>query len=134
MKYIHFFTTHTSHSEAWSNWGGEVYKEPWIGFDTETQSITYNNPDYVEIPEGYTFFAKGPVTIDSSPVGSSSASPGKVSSSLLYSYPEKSENYYKLYINGIVYPLKKRYIMNEFDHYYNTDLADGTYEDCIYLV
>lgn len=128
MEYLHYFETTSAHDAAYSDWGGE-YKEPWVGYNAQTSSISYNDPEYVEIPSGYRFFGKGPVTIDSSDYD------GEVRNSLLYniSGPVPPDNYYKLYIDGTVYPLKARSIMNEFDHYYVTGLADGVYPDCIYL-
>lgn len=128
MKYLHYFETTSAFNAAYSDWGGQ-HKEPWVGVDLQAGTLSYNDPNYIEIPEGYTFVAKGVVTIDSSDYNSEV-------SGFVYGYPvAPSNDYYKLYINGTVYSLSKYIYMHEFDHYYIAGgaLADGTYPNAVLL-
>ena len=133
-KYIHKFDTTSQHNTAYNDWGGQ-HIEPWVALDTQSGNVTYNDPNYVEIPNGYVFKAKGYVKIGTAnnnlqhAVIDGSIYGGR---NFISDYNENNTYYFMPDGSNVVYELGKTYYMHELDYYVINDLPDGTYNG-VYL-
>ena len=126
MKYLHLFDTTSKHNTAYNDWGG-VHIEPWIAVDKQTGNISYNDPDYMEIPSPRRFIKKGSLVVNSS---------GAVTNGTIFTInTNESNTIYYFMISGdeTVYKLTPVWIMHELDHYEVTGLSAGTYNG-VYLL
>ena len=106
-RYIHLFDTASEMNTARADWGG-AYSEPWLAASKDSSVVTYNDPEYVEVPSGYKIVRNiwnGNVynTLEVS-------STGEITDSLMYTVaygnhranePGEGERYFPY--NGVVY-------------------------------
>ena len=99
MKYLHLFDTTSKHNTAYNDWGG-VHIEPWVAVDNQTGNISYNDPDYMEIPSPRKLVSKGYIIVNSS---------GEIHETTIYNagfpFNENNTYYFMPYDSNTVYKL-----------------------------